>query len=132
MHPALEQLLYDYVKERPECVEQMVKEATAQYVERLLEERREAIETGISKRLVQSVKDAATREYLDLFLASFDKDRSVKPVQDLARDEARKQVANMMRLWQEELTNMQRELKRLRELLQSDDADWWKSEGEEG
>ena len=80
MHPALEQLLYDYVKDRPECVEQMVKETTAQYVERLLEERREAIETGISKRLVQSVKDAATREYLDLFLASFDKDRSVKPL----------------------------------------------------
>ncbi|TWU29376.1 hypothetical protein [Bythopirellula polymerisocia] len=126
MHTGLEKFVLAYVKDRPEFVEAVVERVVAEHVERLLEERREFIETGISKRMLKSLQGVATQEYLNLFVASQDKGRSLKPLSDVARDEARKRVTEMMRLWHEELVGMHRDLKQLREIVQSDDADWWK------
>ncbi|QEG36228.1 hypothetical protein [Bythopirellula goksoeyrii] len=119
------QQLIQVIKERPEFIEAVVERTVSQFVEGLLEERRDELGIAVESAIKQSLLKLSTEEFLDLVVFFEEAEPLVKPLTDSVLDKTRQKFAMMMRYQWEEIINLKIDLRKLRETVEGD-GDWWR------
>lgn len=122
-----EQLVLDFVAERPEFVESVV----AQYLRERLHERREELDAELSRELESQIAAVVQHEQMALLIPA---DRGQGDGQDRQQtlnekveEMTRYEVVSYVRRQREMLDSLQEQIDSLHRWINRDDADWWKN-----